>query len=69
MCKDVPLTKPEKSPQAMEWDGMTVETFKNQTLWTSSMLHFSLMFDKVNRSIALHYYFITIFFHMIKIKC
>ena len=45
MCKDVPLTKPEKSPHAKEWDGMTVETFKNQTLWTSSMLHFSLMID------------------------
>ena len=36
MCKDVPLTKPEKSPHAMEWDGMTVETFKNQTLWTTN---------------------------------
>ena len=38
MCKDVPLTAPENSPQAKEWDGMTVETFKNQTLWTNGML-------------------------------
>ena len=38
MCKDVPLNAPEKCPQAKEWDGMTVETFKNQTLWTNSML-------------------------------
>ena len=38
MCKDVPLAAPEKSPHAKEWDGMTLETFKNQTLWTSSML-------------------------------
>lgn len=34
MCKHVPLDKPEKAPNAKDWDGMTVETFKNQTLWT-----------------------------------
>ena len=38
MCKEVPLDAPETAPSAKEWDGMTVETFKEQTLWTNSML-------------------------------
>ncbi|XP_028418305.1 probable flavin-containing monoamine oxidase A [Dendronephthya gigantea] len=36
MCKEVPLTSPEKSPHAKQWDGTTVETFKNETLWTNN---------------------------------
>jgi hypothetical protein len=44
MCKEVPLIAPENSPHAREWDGMTVETFKNQSLWTSSMFTYLLQY-------------------------
>lgn len=37
MCKEVPIEDPTKCPHAALWDGMTLETWKQQTLWTISM--------------------------------
>ena len=36
MCKEVPIEDPTKCPHAALWDGMTLETWKQQTIWTSS---------------------------------
>lgn len=36
MCKEVPLEEPEKCRHAEEWDGMTLESFKQQMFWMSS---------------------------------
>ena len=36
MCKEVPIEDPTKCPHAALWDGMTLETWKQQTLWTIS---------------------------------
>lgn len=35
LCKEVPIDNPSKCPCAEEWDGMTLETWKHQTLWTN----------------------------------
>ena len=35
LCKEVPIDDPSKCPCAEEWDGMTLETWKHQTLWTN----------------------------------
>ncbi|CAH3171923.1 unnamed protein product [Porites evermanni] len=34
MCKEVPIEDPTKCPHAELWDGMTLETWKQQTIWT-----------------------------------
>ena len=36
MCKEVPIEDPTKCHHAALWDGMTLETWKQQTLWTIS---------------------------------
>lgn len=36
LCKEVPIDNPSKCPCAEEWDGMTLETWKHQTLWTNA---------------------------------
>ena len=36
MCKEVPIEDPTKCPHAELWDGMTLETWKQQTIWTRS---------------------------------
>lgn len=35
LCKQVPIDDPCKCQNAAEWDGMTLETWKQQTIWTA----------------------------------
>lgn len=35
LCRQVPIDDPRKCLKAAEWDGMTLETWKHQTIWTS----------------------------------
>lgn len=35
LCQQVPIDDPSKCLKAAEWDGMTLETWKHQTIWTS----------------------------------
>lgn len=35
LCKEVPIDDPSKCCHAAEWDGMTLETWKHQTIWTN----------------------------------
>lgn len=37
LCKEVPIDDPSKCPYAVEWDGMTLESWKHQTIWTSDV--------------------------------
>ena len=36
MCQEVPVDDPSKCCHAAEWDGMTLETWKHQSIWTNS---------------------------------
>lgn len=35
LCKEVPIDDPSRCSHAEEWDGMTLETWKHQTIWTN----------------------------------
>ena len=68
MTKSIPLDDPRKAKNADKWDGMTVDSFMRDTLWTQSKFDEILGVD-LEEGVWVQYQYLFLWLHLTLIAC